>query len=263
MEYSVSIDEFSQVSELRARRHADVNCSAHINYSMEIVIVSFGELVMRISDATYSIKSGEAIFVLPFEKHAFHTPKQSLCTVIMFPAALISDVFEFVGNRDYESRVFTLSPELEAFAKAKLDGDDVTLDAIHSKALLVPFAVEITDKCKATKKNTGSQDIFLRLLRLVNENYTSGLNAADYAKMLGIHPVTLSRMFTRHSGLGFCEFCNSIRVANAVNLLLTTKLTVSEIAFQTGFGSIRSFNRRFIELTGETPKAYRRSHSFE
>lgn len=255
------MDEVSQGSELRARRHADVNCSAHINYSMEIVIVSSGELIMRISDATYSIKSGEAIFVLPFEKHSFHTPEHSLCTVIMFPAALISDVFEFVGNRDYESRVFALSRELDEFAKAKLDGDDVTLDALHSKALLVPFAVEITDKCKATKKNMGSQDIFLRLLRLVNDNYASGLNAADYAKMLGIHPVTLSRMFTRHSGIGFCEFCNSVRIANAASLLLTTKLTASEIAFQTGFGSIRSFNRRFLERTGETPQAYRHSHS--
>lgn len=258
MTYNLSLANIVESSDMNAKKHTDVNCPTHINFSMEIVYVFDGELVMQISEKTYTIRKNQAIFVLPFEKHSFYTPIHSQCTVIMFPASIISDVFEFVGCNEYENRVFALSEELNAFAMAKLNSNTVTLDPFHSKALLVPFAIEISDKCKVTKRTDGSNETFFKLIRLVNENYSKELTAADYAKLLGVHPVTISRVFSKNAGISFNSFCNAVKISNAMSFLQSTNMTVSEVAFNCGFGSIRSFNRNFQKSTGESPLEYRR-----
>lgn len=259
MKYSLSLPSIAESSQTLVRRIDDVNCQTHINYSMEIVLVSSGELIMRISEKDHVIKKDEAIFVLPFEKHSFYTPHHSSCTVITFSASLITEVFKFVGNNEYENRVFRISDELKDFILAKIKSDSIVLDVLHSKALLIPLAVEITDKCKPGVSKDSSQDIFLRLIDLVNENSSKGYTADDYAKAIGIHSVTLSRIFKSRSGIGFCDFCNSIKIANAVNLLQTTNLNMGEVAFKTGFGSIRSFNRQFQKQVGISPKEFKKT----
>lgn len=47
------------------------------------------------------------------------------------------------------------------------------------------------------------------------------------------------------------------RIERAKNLLRSANLTVTEICFLVGFGSVGSFSRRFSELVGLSPTAYR------
>lgn len=48
-----------------------------------------------------------------------------------------------------------------------------------------------------------------------------------------------------------------LRVCQAQNLLISTDLNVSRIAFETGFGSISRFYEAFKEVSGRTPCQYR------
>ncbi|HJP78046.1 MAG TPA: AraC family transcriptional regulator [Pseudonocardiaceae bacterium] len=47
------------------------------------------------------------------------------------------------------------------------------------------------------------------------------------------------------------------RIERAKDLLRSANLTVTEICFVVGFGSLGSFSRRFSELVGLSPTAYR------
>jgi transcriptional regulator GlxA family with amidase domain len=47
------------------------------------------------------------------------------------------------------------------------------------------------------------------------------------------------------------------RIERAKDLLRSANLTVTEICFLVGFGSLGSFSRRFSELVGVSPTAYR------
>jgi AraC-like DNA-binding protein len=47
------------------------------------------------------------------------------------------------------------------------------------------------------------------------------------------------------------------RIERAKDLLRSANLTVTEICFLVGFGSLGSFSRRFSELVGRSPTAYR------
>lgn len=62
----------------------------------------------------------------------------------------------------------------------------------------------------------------------------------------------------------FLDFANSYRIKEAIELLKDhrqSKLTVLEVAYQTGFNSIGPFNRAFKRTTGLTPTEFRKRHS--
>ena len=53
---------------------------------------------------------------------------------------------------------------------------------------------------------------------------------------------------------------NEIRVGHARKLLIDSDQNIAEIAYASGYESLSNFNRRFHELTGLSPKEYRREH---
>ena len=67
----------------------------------------------------------------------------------------------------------------------------------------------------------------------------------------------LSRVFSEAVGINFRRFVNELRLEYARELLTTTDLPVTEIAYKSGFGSIRSFNRAFGEEYHSVPKKSR------
>ena len=75
---------------------------------------------------------------------------------------------------------------------------------------------------------------------------------------------TLSRRFEAETGRGALQWISERRVQRARTLLEETDLSVTEIAFATGFGSLGAFRRQFARVTGATPRSYRltfRDHS--
>jgi AraC family transcriptional regulator of adaptative response / DNA-3-methyladenine glycosylase II len=65
-------------------------------------------------------------------------------------------------------------------------------------------------------------------------------------------------MFTAHLGVTPDGLARSARVHFARRLLDDTDLTVTEIAFAAGFGSLRQFNRACQEVFRESPRALRK-----
>ena len=68
---------------------------------------------------------------------------------------------------------------------------------------------------------------------------------------------TLSRVFSRHERRTIESYCGAQRVERVKELLSYGELTLAEIAWQTGYSSPAHMSRRFKEMTGMTPSAYR------
>lgn len=67
----------------------------------------------------------------------------------------------------------------------------------------------------------------------------------------------LSSFFNKNFGTDFTTFVNRYRVQHACRLLRSTGDSITAIALQSGFSTIRNFNRAFREETGMTPREYR------
>ena len=78
----------------------------------------------------------------------------------------------------------------------------------------------------------------------------------ELADHLGYSYYYVSKRIGQVFGASFTALLAQYRVARVKMLLETGRYTVSQAALDSGFGSVRSFNRVFLELTGLTPSQY-------
>lgn len=98
-----------------------------------------------------------------------------------------------------------------------------------------------------------------RILEYIHEHYErSTLTNEEIATAFNYHPYHVGRIVKKETGLSLKSYIIHYRLRVAKDLLLTTRCTVSDIAFRTGFCSSAYFTKVFKENTGMTPSAYRR-----
>lgn len=108
--------------------------------------------------------------------------------------------------------------------------------------------------------NTPNQDIgipawFSRLIDLLHDTNDS-VNLQFLSNHLGIHPVHISRTFTRIMKISMSEYIRRIRLKNAIALLQSQRGSLSQIALQSGFYDQSHFNKVFKSYLGQTPGDY-------
>jgi len=105
--------------------------------------------------------------------------------------------------------------------------------------------------CPAWK---GTKTTVERALRLIDEGALDGGTVAQLAEKMGIGPRHLSRLFDKHIGASPIQTAKTARMRRAKQLLNKGGLKMADIAFQSGFSSVRRFNTVFRELYGRSPK---------
>jgi AraC-like DNA-binding protein len=95
-------------------------------------------------------------------------------------------------------------------------------------------------------------------LRKCYRSHTA-VRAADFAAGLGMTPEYVSWLARRVFGKPLRDYLRDKQLQHAAHLLRTLppEITIEEIALQSGFGTSRTFHRRFAEAWGTTPGAYR------
>lgn len=92
----------------------------------------------------------------------------------------------------------------------------------------------------------------------LDTNMTFSLQQAS--EELEINPAYLSREFSKHfDNLSFGEYIRKLRIDKAIGLLETTKHSLTEIAYLTGFSDQSHFNRIFKKHTRQSPSVYRKN----
>ncbi len=98
-----------------------------------------------------------------------------------------------------------------------------------------------------------------RVLAWIEENAADpAMTQARAAGEVRMSPQAFCRFFREGTGRPFHRYASEVRVARACGALLHGDAGISEIAFHAGFNNLANFNRRFREITGRTPREYRR-----
>ena len=104
----------------------------------------------------------------------------------------------------------------------------------------------------------GTSAVVRRALALVHEGALDGASVDALAARLGIGPRHLHRLFVAHVGAPPLAVAQTRRLHFAKRLIDETDLTMTEIAFASGFGSLRRFNDTFRRTYDRAPSALRR-----
>jgi transcriptional regulator GlxA family with amidase domain len=77
------------------------------------------------------------------------------------------------------------------------------------------------------------------------------------AQVSAVSSAHFARSFKQAFGVPPHRYLLTRRIERATALLRDTELSITEIAFQTGWGSLGTFGRTFRDITGESPGAVR------
>jgi AraC family transcriptional regulator, regulatory protein of adaptative response / methylated-DNA-[protein]-cysteine methyltransferase len=107
----------------------------------------------------------------------------------------------------------------------------------------------------------GSRATVVRAMRLILEDGVldqDGATVEHLAARLGMGSRQLRRLFARHLQASPSQLARTARVQRAKRLIDETGLSMTQIAIQAGFGSLRRFNSVFAEVYGRPPTEIRR-----
>jgi transcriptional regulator GlxA family with amidase domain len=97
----------------------------------------------------------------------------------------------------------------------------------------------------------------IEAIRLVESDSARPVRLKDLAASAGMSRYHFLRVFRRLTGMTPYQYLLSARMRRAAVELGTTRRPVLEIALDSGFGDLSTFNHRFRAVFGLTPSQYR------
>ncbi|MES2456150.1 MAG: AraC family transcriptional regulator [Bacteroidota bacterium] len=96
---------------------------------------------------------------------------------------------------------------------------------------------------------------------LLQESIEVPVNMDEMVKELPMGYSRFRKAFKAHTGMSPNQYHLCLRLESAKELLLSTNLTVNEVAYKTGFSSIFYFSKLFKKKNSLSPTTFREQHS--
>lgn len=96
-------------------------------------------------------------------------------------------------------------------------------------------------------------------MNYIEENFIHDPSLAETARHVGMSASHFSRVFKAAAGVSYTEYLNYVRAEHGRKLLLTTSLSVSQIASLAGFDNGNYFCNVMKRIMGKSPREIRKS----
>ena len=154
---------------------------------------------------------------------------------------------------EIEDEYFGDLPLSEAAIYAKLIALFVLIARHYSK-----FSVPINN---GANKQREYVERFLYICDYINEHFNENLTLDDVAALSGFSKFHFSRLFKQFTNVSFYKYLNRKRIENAVELLMDSQKTITDVALNCGFSSLSAFIRMFKIIKGCTPSEFKALYS--
>jgi AraC-like DNA-binding protein len=94
------------------------------------------------------------------------------------------------------------------------------------------------------------------VLQYLNTHVDDTLTLTIVSRQFGFSERTLSRLFQGTMNISFLQYLKQLRVVKAVGMMLQKDVTMSEIAYKTGYNSLSAFSNAFYQITNKRPSDF-------
>lgn len=227
----------------------------HFHGNYELVYVYNGLMSLWVDGEDLVLRENEFLLIFPNQPHSFSTQKNTKSKFVIFSPNYISLFHETFSNKRPRKKTFQLKDDMRDLVIENLDygSNECTL-----KGCLYAICGEMLKQTDFYEiSSAGNLALTHKLLEYVIGNYQGEITLKDAASKLGYNYQYLSRYIHKCFSVSFSDLINAYRVDRAVYLLKNTDQSITSIAYDCGFKSIRSFNRNFYKMTFKSPSEYR------
>lgn len=232
----------------------------HLHKEVEIIYVAKGGALAYADRVCAEIKEGDLFVCFPNQVHYYEGSEIGEYYLMIFSPDIVFGLKNLLNENVPKQNVLHIGKGSEAqklFAKAisefhKDFGETVSVGLIN-QAMGKLFS-QFSLKPRIKTDNSTLQNV----LNYCNVNFMSDITLDGAAEELHLSKYHISHLFNNKLGIGFNTYVNTLRIDKACELLEETDKKTADISEETGFGSIRSFNRAFLQVMDMTPLQYRK-----
>jgi len=249
----------------------------HWHSAIEIIMPVKGGYDVAVNEYSYHLEESDIIVIPTGDIHEIRAPKGGGERVILqFDFTLLKSVKGLNGASYVFFKPWLItppgSPELHRVMK------DLLIEALEEyegkqeyyeasiTAKLINVAVFMARKQQENVTGYFSEHLikrkahivnFNRCIEYINQHYKDGLSLEYVASIAGFSKYHFTRWFRRFAGISFYEYLTQVRIRAAQSMLVNSETPITEIALESGFQSIATFNRVFKINTNSTPTEFR------
>lgn len=253
----------------------------HWHDCLEINWVENGRGINYIADREYLLAPGQLYLINNIDRHIAVTDGNLDMRIVIFDPGLLWNtaleqhdylrMFYPLGEQqsnlaqlseENRTRVRTLMLEIEAEWNARLRGFELMIRAklMELLAMLYRTNPETLEPKEAAALRKGYQRI-RPAVNHIQTHFAEPLSLDLLAALCGMSRTYFCTLFKKTMGMNLGAYVERIRINRACMLLAIDDSPVLDIALESGFSSLSSFNTAFKALCGKTPSQYRRDLS--
>lgn len=256
--------------------HLDECFGQHWHNAMEVVVGENGYYQMEIAGTSYQIRKGEIMLIPPGVTHTMQPLDCCTGFVYLFDLSILQSVKSAASVIPIMTKPIYIgkkhNPKLQVIASALLRQMRDEYFGHNEMRELMFYSYFLTLVAEIGKYNALTtqesmharfdkrqehMDKFNEIINFINMNYASDLNIDIVSKMFGFSKFHFTRLFKQYAQYTFGDYLTLQRIRAAERLLSHPSMSVTEIAFQSGFSSISTFSRVFRQFKNCTPSEYR------
>ncbi len=100
-----------------------------------------------------------------------------------------------------------------------------------------------------------------RVHSYVMKNFREKITLDEVAAIANMSPTSFSRYFKVHANKTFSDFLTEIRIGYSCKLLISQKIDIAQVCYDSGFNTLSNFNRQFKVVTHYNPLEYRKKYA--
>lgn len=248
--------------------HSDLKYIPHFHDETELIYVLEGNLDVTIESKSFTLKEGEICIITPEVIHNLYSYEPNKTFVMkLFPVVDLSNI-ELANNvikpNDDNYQVLkNYISEIMSENKNKKLGYELCVNINAEKILLMILRnmkyKRLDDRTKIKLVNRGN---FLdSVCEFLEKYYTYDFSIEDVAKHFNYTKSYFCHYFKRITGVTFWRYYTIFRLEKAIEIMKKhPDKSYAEVALNSGFKNIRSFNQAFKEYHHCSPREYMKNY---
>lgn len=251
----------------------------HLHNAWEMIVPAEGNYLVTAGQQTYELAPGDIFLIPSGVLHSLRAPSRGGRFILQFD---LDPIWRIKGssyllsclsapvliNRSTCPTIYAEEAALVSQLCTEYLNDnsmrDITIYAklltflqLYGKGRLSREGNYTVPQLTATGGNRSHTEKFNIVFSYLDEHFAEDLTLEHMAAIAGFSKFHFSRTFKQLSGYNFYDYLCQRRVKSAEILLMNQEMSISQIALQSGFSSVSTFNRIFKNQKGCTPTQYR------
>jgi two-component system response regulator YesN len=138
--------------------------------------------------------------------------------------------------------------------------DFAQFEALIERLRRERFDLPVHERPQEAREKDAEPPTIQRIVSYIDQHCAEDLTLKKLAEVFYMNPAYLSQYFKAKTGMNYFAYLSRLRSERAKHLLITTDMTIGDIARTVGGADYRTFTKRFRRTEGVSPSAFRKKN---